>query len=51
VRGLVGGLLELIFWPPLPKSEVWGQVGVLLEMLLHKLLWQAQHRDIFFMDL
>jgi hypothetical protein len=29
VEGLVGGLLELVFWPPLPKSEVW----VLLEML------------------
>jgi hypothetical protein len=32
VGGLVGGLLELVFWPPLPKSEVGGQVGVLLEM-------------------
>jgi hypothetical protein len=27
VGGLVGGLLELIFWPPLLKSEVEGQVG------------------------
>jgi hypothetical protein len=25
--GLVGGLLELIFLPPLSKSEVGGQVG------------------------
>jgi hypothetical protein len=31
--GLVGGLLELVFWPPLPKSEAEGQVGILLEML------------------
>jgi hypothetical protein len=27
VGGLVGGLLELVFWPPLPKSEVGGPVG------------------------
>jgi hypothetical protein len=27
VGGLVGGLLELVFWPPLPKSGVGGQVG------------------------
>jgi hypothetical protein len=27
VGGLVGGLLELVFWPPLPKSEVGVQVG------------------------
>jgi hypothetical protein len=24
--GLVGGLLELVFWPPLPKSKVGGPV-------------------------
>jgi hypothetical protein len=27
VEGLVWGLLELVFWPPLPKFEVGGQVG------------------------
>jgi hypothetical protein len=27
MEGIVGSLLELVFWPPLPKSEVEGQVG------------------------
>jgi hypothetical protein len=34
IWGSSRSLLELIFWPSLPKSEVEGQVGVLLEMLL-----------------
>jgi hypothetical protein len=33
VGSLVRGTLKLVFWPSLPKSEVGGQVGVLLEML------------------
>jgi hypothetical protein len=47
--GLVGGLLELVFWPPLPKSEVrgqvWGPVGDALSipiLVFHHIVFRTK---------
>jgi hypothetical protein len=46
MEGLVGGLLELVFWPPIPKSEVgWGPVGDALSipiLVFHHIVFRTK---------